>query len=133
MRLRCVLVEQDWIVGCQFDNIADAICWDRVLRNKGFKIAGLYSGDGPDGTNFDLLWYIDNDSFRRENKMPQEWVRRDVQLQIDQLMGVEKGLDTLRKMTNIPESSRALSIAMTQLELARLMLQDLAGKTAESF
>lgn len=65
--------------------------------------------------------------------MPQEWVRRDVQVQIDQIVGVEKGLDTLRKMTNIPDSMRAISVAMTQIELGRLMLADLANKTPESF
>lgn len=65
--------------------------------------------------------------------MPQEWVRRDVQLQINEIVQVEKGVDTLRKMTNVPESIRSLSIALTNLETAKLYLTDLAGKTPESF
>lgn len=64
--------------------------------------------------------------------MPQEWVRRDVQIAITHVRQAEASVDTLRKMTNLPESVRALSVALTQLETARLFLTDVAGRTPES-
>lgn len=64
--------------------------------------------------------------------MPQEFVRRDVQLMVDQVTTTLKGIDNLRKLTNLPESGRSLSVAYTHLETSSLYLKDLAGKTPES-
>lgn len=65
--------------------------------------------------------------------MPQEFVQRDVQLTIDSLAAAMKSIDNLRKLTNLPESVRSLSVAYTYTETANLYLRDLAGKTPESF
>lgn len=64
--------------------------------------------------------------------MPQEFLRRDVQLVVDQVVAAMKSADNIRKLTNLPESVRALSVAITNLETAHLYLRDLAGKTPES-
>lgn len=64
--------------------------------------------------------------------MPQEFVRRDVQLAVDAAIAAMKTADNLRKMTNLPESIRSLSVAITQIELGFLHLKELAAKTPES-
>lgn len=64
--------------------------------------------------------------------MPQEFVRRDVLLVVDQAKELMRSADNLRKLTNLPESVRSLSLAITYAEIAYLYLNELAGKTPES-
>lgn len=64
--------------------------------------------------------------------MPTEWVKRDVQLAVDQVHIAMKTVSDLIDLTIEREPGRALSIARTHLETANLYLRDVTGKTPES-
>lgn len=63
--------------------------------------------------------------------MPQEFVRRDVELIDSQVKGSLAAIDNLRKLDPTPFSARHLALVYTYLENAHLFLKQLAEGTNE--